>query len=352
MSYYLKTFDSALMELARSLRADLGSNLDLVRGGILRSLIEAVAFQVADLSERQESSILAAVPEAVYAAFGFARLEAARATGTLTFTTPIPAGDVLYVPAGTEAISDDDTVFLTTVDGYIAPGQTSVTVPAIAEVGGQLGNVQAYSVIRLGTGLPGIQSVSNPAPMAGGTDGESPDDQRARFVSYLFSLDMSNRLGLTACALAATADNTRARNVLVRDNKDDLSIAPGTFQVHAYRRGGLGTVAGAIVKAVEDHRSGGTFPIHTQTPGTAVSVTLGVNASDPAALSAVEAAVGLYFDALGYGQKVSYENLIFEATAAHPSITEVKLTSPAADVPAGPTERLELGLLSVTAGSA
>ena len=351
MSFYLKDFDSALLELARSLRADLGSDVDLVRGGLLRSLIEAVAFQSADLSERQERSILEAIPEAVYAAFGFARLSAVPAQGTLLFSAPIPAGDVLYVPAGAEAISDDDQSFVTTVDAYILPGQLSVQVPAVAQVGGAGGNVQAYSVIRLGTGLPGIQSVSNPAPFLKGADEESAAEQQARFVAYLFALDRSNKLGVTASALATSAGAVQARNVLVLDYNDDPRISPGSMQVHAYRRGGLGApLKAAIVSAVDSARSAGIYPIHTETAGVPVAVSIGV-AGAAAARPAVEAAVGAYFDSLSYGQKASYENLIYTATRSHPSITEVKLYAPAADVLATSTQRLELGVLSVLDGA-
>lgn len=50
--YYLRAFETALVELARHLGADLSTSIDLVEGKILRSLSEAVAFKSAVLSER------------------------------------------------------------------------------------------------------------------------------------------------------------------------------------------------------------------------------------------------------------------------------------------------------------
>ncbi|PIG96875.1 baseplate J/gp47 family protein [Deinococcus sp. UR1] len=356
--YYLKTFEAALVELARHLTADLGVSVDLVEGSVLLALAEAVAFQAADLSERQERSIMDAIPDAVFAAFGFELRPATAAQGSLTFTAPVPAGDVLFVPAGAEAISEDDQTFRTTQDAYITPGQVQVTVPAVAVDAGTAGNVGAFTVIRLATGIPGIQAVTNTAPFTGGTDEEDRDERAARFAQYLAELDRSGKLGVQAAALLAQAGTSdgaiSCTNALVQDRDDTDAIPPGYVIVHAYRQGGVPAALRADVQAqVRAARAAGIVVMHEWTNGTPVNVTVQLDVPSaqqrPAAKAAAEAAVGAYFGALTYGRKASFENLIALITGAHPSIQEVTLLSPGGDVTAAPTARLELGTLTVTA---
>ncbi|ABW35070.1 phage tail protein (plasmid) [Deinococcus geothermalis DSM 11300] len=355
--YYLKTFEMALTEIIRHLSADLGPTVDLVEGSDTLSLAEAVAFQAADLSERQERSILEAIPEAVYLAFGFGRLPAVAAQGTLVFTAPVPARDVIFIPAGAEAISDDEQTFRTTQDAYIAPGQSEVSVPAVAVAGGAAGNVGALSVVRLANGVPGVQGVSNPTPFTGGADEEGTDARAARFTAYIASLDASSKSGLTLATLKASIPDGEAAisadNALVLDRDDDPGIPPAYTHVLAYRRGGLpAALQDAIRAAVEDARAGGTVVLFEWTAGTPVNVSVGVTCPDVTvrlrALEAVRQAVAAYFAGLTYGQKASYENLVTVATKAHPGITEVAVSTPGGgDVSCGPRERLELGTLTV-----
>ncbi|MCD0168087.1 baseplate J/gp47 family protein [Deinococcus sp. 23YEL01] len=356
--YYLKTFETALVEMARHLTADLGGSVDLVEGSVLLALAEAVAFQAADLSERQERSITDAIPDAVFAAFGFDLQAAVSAQGTLTFAAPVPARDVLFIPVGSEAISDDDQTFRTTQDAYITPGQVQVDVPAVAVAPGAAGNVGAFNVIRLATGIPGVQSVTNAAPFTGGCDEEDRAARALRFAQRLAELDSSNKLGVQGAALLAQAEDEAGAisctNALVHDRDDDTGILPGYVVVHAYRRGGIpAELRGAVEAQVRAARAAGIVALHQWTTGTPVGVTVRLDVPDTRqaarAKAAVEAAVGAYFAALTYGSKASFENLITLATTAHPAIREVTLTSPGADVLAAPTTRLELGTLTVTA---
>lgn len=357
--YYLKTFEVALLEIARHLTADLGASVDLIEGSILRSLSEAVAFQAADLSERQERSISDAIPDAVFSAFGFDLLPALYATGTLTLSAPVPARDVIFIPAGAEAISvsdgDDEVTYRTTADAFIVPGALTVDVPAVATTPGQAGNAPAFSVIRLATGVPGVQSVTNAAPFTGGRDEENREARAVRFALHLAQLDRSGKVGQVGAILAAeTSDGATCQNALVLDHDDDPNIPPGLMEVHAYRRGGAAPALQDAVRAgVRATRAGGIVPRFTWTLGTPVAVRVMLDVPEAAqreqAKAQAQQAVAAYFDARTYGSKVSFENLIALLTDAHPGIREVTLLSPAADVPAGMRERLELGTLEVTA---
>lgn len=355
---YLKTFEMAFLEMVRHLRADLGTSLDLVEGSDASSLVEAVAFQVADLSERQERSILDAIPESTFAAFGFAALLPKQASGTLSFYTPVPAADVILIPAGSEAYSDDDLVFMTTQDAWIAPSQTSVLVPAVAQAGGAAGNIPALTIKRMGSGILGIQGVNNPAPFTGGTDGETLEAQTARFAAFWQSLNRSNKSGLRGAVLGASADGEQAADTLILDSDDDANIPPAYCVVCAYRYGTVSAALQAQIRqAVELARAGGIVVQFEWTNGTPVNIEVNVNCPDltqqTSALANVEQAVRAYFATLRYGQKASYENLITLCTTAHPAILEVKVTTPTlGDVPCSQRQHLELGSLTITAGNA
>lgn len=352
---YLKTYDAALAEIIAFLQVELGTQIiDITEGSVIRSLAEAVAFQVADLSERQERSILEAIPESTFRAFGFAKKTAQKATGTVDFYAPVPARHNIHIPKGTEVIAAGEQSFVTTVDGNISTGQIKTSVAAVAVEGGIAGNVPARAITRLGTGVTGVSRLVNPAPFSGGTDDETLAEQQKRFAAYLATLDRSGKAGLTSVAFEVTEQNERLDSVRILDRNDTDDIPAGMFQLLGYRRGG---VSEALKKRVQErihrYRAAGVYPYFTWVEGTPVNVRIEADCRDPLevgyALERIKQVVAAYFAALDFGQKISYENVITIATTAHKSIFEVKLVEPSADVFADIRQRYELGTIEVTA---
>ena len=344
-----KTYEQALAEMIRTADARFQGQFDPVEGAVLLSLLEATAFQVADLSDRQEDSITKAIPEAVYAAFGFPRREASTATGALTFTAPAPAPVPAFIPAGTEAKRDDGTVYATLEDALLEIGQSAVSVPASCTTPGLPGNANAGTVTRLLSSPPGIQRVTNTLPFTGGQDAETPAEQRARFAAWVDTLDQSSIPGLTRALLDVNLPQVgRLQEVLIVDGETDPSIPAGTFKAFLYRKGGIpGALLTQLVSVTDARRAAGCLPTLIEVPGTPVPVSFTLTVRQLGTSAHARAALDVYFSGLAFGQKVSRENLITALTTAHPDILEVTLHAPAEDVPCGPYAHLELGTVTV-----
>ncbi|MGE6488522.1 baseplate J/gp47 family protein [Paenisporosarcina sp. NPDC076898] len=99
---------------------------------------------------------------------GITRKPSIQAIGQLTFT----GEDGTLIPNGTRVRTDEVTAiyFLTTAEGVLSNG--TVTVPAIAEIGGANGNVHPNSAVVVLGDLTGVSSVTNPVEFIGGTDRE------------------------------------------------------------------------------------------------------------------------------------------------------------------------------------
>lgn len=122
------------------------------------------------------------------ALFGFSRLAAKRATGTVTFSRASTATQNVAIPYGSQVATTgaQPQIFSTIVPGIIVVGQSTVEIPVQAVVGGVRGNVSAHTVSRRVTPIDGVSSFDNVAAMIGGTDAESDDELRHRFKRTIF----------------------------------------------------------------------------------------------------------------------------------------------------------------------
>lgn len=125
------------------------------------------------------------------ALFGFSRIRAQRAQGTVTFARTASAAanaQVVIIPPGAQALALTNplTYVQTTVSAMLNPGQLTVDVPVMALTAGPQGNAAAGLLTTLAAGIPGITSVNNANPMTGGTAQESDEQLRARFKATVF----------------------------------------------------------------------------------------------------------------------------------------------------------------------
>ncbi len=158
------------------------------------------------------------------------RLPGARALGQIQFSryTPalreyiIPAGTLAYAPGVTEVV-----VFETTVEATIHIGDTSVLVPARAQDSGINGNIDAFSITVIPRPPAGVERVTNPLPFAGGSDPESDDALRVR---YLYATQLNGR---------ATTEMLEQHLVAVTDDEGDpliyeaqvFPVGPGEMEI-------------------------------------------------------------------------------------------------------------------------
>lgn len=346
----MKSFQEAYTEMVRVLYARTGLEPDLVEGSDIRSILEALAFQINDLSIRWDVSLEEAIPRAVFEAFGFVADPGRVSIGTLRFTSGIPAPLPVLIPKGTQAISPEGIIVETTVEVFIPAGQTTVDVAAVCITKGTVGNLPPNSFTRLLASLPGVASVTNITAFTLGKDPETLDEQTARFRKHLDELRQGSEAGIAASLLAVELpDGDRLSDVLILDHEDDPAIPYGAMHVHYYRLGGLSdALKEALRVCLRARRGAGVIPFPFYTTPTLVPVHLDIDTTVAGVKAIVEQAVATYFSLLKYGQKFSYENLITAATNAHPAIREVTLIAPNSDISIQRTGHLALGSLLVT----
>jgi hypothetical protein len=126
------------------------------------------------------------------AMFGFGRQGGRRATGTVTFGRDSVATADIYIPIGSQVTKPATTVspsvvYATTASGTLFSGTTSVDIPVEAIESGVSGNAAGGTITLLGdSDASGISSVINSAPTTGGTEAETDDELRIRFLNMIF----------------------------------------------------------------------------------------------------------------------------------------------------------------------
>jgi len=112
--------------------------------------------------------------EHIAALRGVYRLPAQAAVTLLRFTLSTPLEYAAVIPAGTTVTGGDNVFFAVTEPGEIPIGQTEITLPAVCEQTGAIGN--NYPAGRLNVinrPLPFTPQVTNITPASGGVDIES-----------------------------------------------------------------------------------------------------------------------------------------------------------------------------------
>lgn len=96
----------------------------------------------------------------------------------------------ITIPSGTLVKTGDGVVFRTAVQTQILTGNTdSVLTSIVAVERGADGNVDPNTVIKFGSKIPGVDSVTNPSATTQGRDEETDDSFRERLKAYIRSLD-------------------------------------------------------------------------------------------------------------------------------------------------------------------
>lgn len=123
--------------------------------------------------------------------FGFSRIPAQKAAGTVTFSRGSAAGQDYPISLATQVFAPANAVnpsiyFQTTVNVALTKNSTTVVVPVEAVVAGSAGNVTAGAITSMASAVGGITNVINILPMLGGTDSETDGDLRDRWRRTVF----------------------------------------------------------------------------------------------------------------------------------------------------------------------
>src|SRR4051812_26915819 len=150
--------------------------------------------------------------------FGFARIKAKRATGSITFSRGTDAAQDYVIPLGTQCLVvatdfSPSFYFQTTISAVLPFGATEVSVPAQAVIAGTIGNVSSGAITGLASSVGGITGVLNAQAFSGGRDAESDDDLKARWRRTVFRNISGTEDQFLAVAFNESAYVTRANLV-------------------------------------------------------------------------------------------------------------------------------------------
>lgn len=346
MNLSLQNFATLVQNAAAALQNAAGTLLDLSVGSVLRALLEAAAsvalwlqwLIVEVLAMTRASTSTGADLDSWMADFGFSRLPAQAAAGTVVFSRATPS-QAAFIPLGTAVKTADGTMtFIVTADpgnpaysaaqgGYtVGAGVAALAVPVVATTPGTAGNVLANTVTLLASALPGIDQVTNPAAFAGGMNAESDAAFRARFIAYINSRSLATPLAVASAVEALQQGLFYA----IAENRDPSgAVRPGFFTVTVDDGSGNppASLLAAAAEAIEAVRPVGTSfavqPPVALNPTIAMSLTLAPGTLLPQAQTAVSAAVSAYVAGLGLGAPLPLTRLAQLAYDALPGILNV-----------------------------
>jgi uncharacterized phage protein gp47/JayE len=358
MNLNLRTFDAIVASGAAAVQGAAATVLDLTVGSVLRAVLEANAglglwlqwllLQVLQTTRAATSS--GPDLDSWMADFGLTRLPAATASGVVTFARFTSVAGAV-VPVGTTVTTSDGSRNFTvvagagtpawsaTANGFTLPaGVAAVNVPVVAAVAGSAGNAQAGAITLIGAAIPGVDTVSNAAPTAGGLDAESDAALRARFAAYLISLFKAT----TAAIGYAVSSVQQGLHYTIQENVTQSGAAqPGCFVVTVDDGSGAPPAALllAVSTAVESVRPVGS--LWTVVGPTVLTASVGMTiATAPAVTHAsitaiVATAVTGFIDALPVGATLPWSRLAQVAYDASPyvsNVTGVLLNGAVADI--------------------
>jgi len=200
-AFYLKRFEQALATMMGWFYGNQSKVTDQTVGAVARTLLEASAIEIEELYQQMANAIEAAQAEGTYAAFSFSRLPAKKATGTVTFTGT-PASTVgVGTSVATEATATVPAVQFVVTAEVTIPGGGSVDAPVEAILEGTEGNVDAGTITRLLSIVPGVSSIANAAKLTNGRDIESATERADRFARYIASLSQATEDAIRQAAM-------------------------------------------------------------------------------------------------------------------------------------------------------
>ena len=346
MQLQLLGFQTLVANAAAAVQGSARQLIDLTIGSTLRAILEANAalalwmqwLIVQVLATTRAATSNGADLDTWIADFSFSRLPSSPAAGQAVFSRFTPTLPALIPTGTTIRTSDGSQTFTVPIDvgnpawnpaqsGYvIGPGISGITLPIIANTPGASGNVQAASITLLASAIAGVDTVTNPAPLAGGLDAETDAAVRQRFASFLASRARATPLAIGHAILSVrqgisytlqenvTPDgSTRMGNFVV--TADDGSGAPST------------TLLNQIATAIEAMRPiGSIYTVQAPTLITAnisLAITTAPGSNHVTIAATVAQAITAAVNALPIGAPLPWSRLALLAYAADPAVTNV-----------------------------
>lgn len=276
---------------------------------------------------------------------GVVRKAAAKATGSLTFRMLAAQSLERTVPEGTVCLTGQMVQFVTTEQGVIPAGETSVTVAAEAVEYGTGGNVLAGTIVRMQTLPAGVQEVVNQEAFSGGREQEDDEAYRERIMDVYRGVSNGvNEAFYKQLALSV-------------DGIDRVEVVPkinGIGSVGIIVDSDTGTVTDGMlfdVRQVVGNYREVCLELRVYRPEslmTDVAVKIAPKSSCTLedAAAAVEEALRRYVFGLNAGNTL-YRSGLIHAAMETGMIQDVEITAPESDLTAESLQRIRLESLTV-----
>lgn len=372
-SLNVKDFTTLVRDQVTAIQGRAAGLVDFTIGSLLRAITESNAsvlqwlqqLIVTLLATTRAATSSGADLDSWMADFGFFRLSASFATGSVTYSrfTPtnsalIPIGALVGSTDGSQqyAVTIDTTnaFYNATLGGYLIPaGTASATVPVMAITAGAAGNALIGTVTVIVGSISGVDTVTNSAVFTNGVDQEEDSAFRARFVLWVQSLSKATKAAI-AYALASMQPGvsfTLTENQDYSGNTlygyfyavvDDGSGAPsGAFLVSA----------GAAIESVRGFTTRyGVFGPVLVTANVSMTIATDTTVTHSVVVANVTAAIQAYISKLALGQILPFTQLAAIAYGVSPAITNVSgvlLNGSTADLAATNKQVIRPGTVTV-----
>lgn len=372
-SLNIKDFTTLVRDQVTAIQGRAAGLVDFTIGSLLRAITESNAsvlqwlqqLIVTLLATTRASTSSGTDLDSWMADFGFLRLSASFATGSVTYSRFTPTNSAL-IPIGSLVGSTDgsqqysvtvDTanpLYNATLGGYLVPaGTATATVPVIASTAGAAGNALVGTVTVIVGSISGIDTVTNTAVFTNGVDPESDSAFRARFILWVQSLSK----GTKAAIGYALASMQQGVTYTLTENQDYAGgLNYGYF--YAVVDDGSGapsstflTSAANAVEAVRPFTSRyGIFGPVLVTANVSMTITTDASVTHSVVVAQVIAALQAYISSLSLGQILPYTQLAAVAYAVSPAITNVSavlLNGSTADLAATNKQVIRPGTITV-----
>ncbi|WP_448120091.1 baseplate J/gp47 family protein [Pseudomonas veronii] len=345
-SLNIKDFTTLVRDQVTAIQGRAAGLVDFTIGSLMRAITESNAsilqwlqqLIVTLLATTRASTSSGADLDSWMADFGFYRLSASFATGSVTYSRFTPANSAL-IPIGSLVGSTDgsqqyavtidttNALYNATLGGYLIPaGTASATVPVMASTAGAAGNALIGTVTVIVGSISGVDTVGNSAVFTNGVDPEADSAFRARFVSWVQSLSKATKaaIGYALVSMQQGVSYTLTENQDYSGNTlygyfyavvDDGSGAPsGAFLVSA----------GAAIESVRGFTTRyAVFGPVLVTANVGMTITTNSTVTHSAMVAQVTTAIQAYIASLTLGQILPYTQLANIAYGVSPGITNV-----------------------------
>lgn len=372
-SLNIKDFTTLVRDQVTAIQGRAAGLVDFTIGSLLRAITESNAsvlqwlqqLIVTLLATTRASTSSGTDLDTWMADFGFLRLSASFATGTVTYSRFTPTNSALIPTGSLVGSTDGSQQFSVTIDtanplynamlgGYLIPaGTATATVPVIASTAGAAGNALVGTVTVIVGSISGVDTVTNTGVFSNGVDPETDSRFRARFILWVQSLSKGTK---AAIGYALASMQQGVTYTLTENQNYDGSLNYGYF--YAVVDDGSGAPSGAFltsaanaVEAVRPFTSRyGIFGPVLVTANVGMTITTDASVSHAVVVAQVISAIQVYISSLSLGQILPYTKLGQIAYAVSPAITNVSailLNGSTADLAATNKQVIRPGTITV-----